>query len=160
MSESKVYKLNKQRQAGSAEGMFKYYFYDNGVLMVAEVEEEKFDKLIELDSAYYNSDRREKDHKVTKFEASPHRKKFCATSVNDLSDKEQLFSFEDMEDNADFEKSLSVLSAVDREIYRLCVEKECTQTEAAEALGKTQSHIAKHLAKINKQIEEASFQDI
>lgn len=65
MPENRAYKLNKQKQPASTEGKFLYYFYNHGILTFAEVTEEQFDKLVSLDTAFYNNNRRAHNHKTS-----------------------------------------------------------------------------------------------
>lgn len=58
MPENRAHKLNKQKQPAPTEGKFLYYFHNHGILTSAEVTEEQFDKLVSLDTAFYNNDRR------------------------------------------------------------------------------------------------------
>lgn len=65
MPENRAYKLNKQKQPAPAEGKFLYYFYHHGKLTSVEVTEEQFDKLVSLDTDFYNNNRRAHDHKTS-----------------------------------------------------------------------------------------------
>ena len=65
MPETRAYKLNELKQPAATEGVFLYYFYDRGKLSSCEVTEYQFDRLVELDTEMYNSDRVEKAHKAT-----------------------------------------------------------------------------------------------
>lgn len=65
MPETRAYKLNELKQPTATEGMFLYYFFDRGKLSSCEVTEYQFDRLVELDTEMYNSDRVEKAHKAT-----------------------------------------------------------------------------------------------
>ena len=58
MPETRAYKLNEQKQPAATEGMFLYCFYDRGKLASVEVDEYKFDRLVELDTEMYNNERR------------------------------------------------------------------------------------------------------
>ena len=50
MSENRAYKLNAQRQPGSKQGTFLYYYYDaDGHLTCDELNRKLFDKLLEMD---------------------------------------------------------------------------------------------------------------
>ena len=58
MSENRAYKLNAQRQPGSKQGTFLYYYYDaDGHLTCDELNSKLFDKLVEMDDKYYNLER-------------------------------------------------------------------------------------------------------
>lgn len=65
MPETCAYKLNELKQSAATKGMFLYYFYDRGKLSSCEVTEYQFDRLVELDTEMYNSDRVEKAHRAT-----------------------------------------------------------------------------------------------
>ena len=63
MSENRAYKLNAQRQPGSKQGTFLYYYYNaDGHLTCDELNSKLFDKLVEMDDKYYNLERRTKYH--------------------------------------------------------------------------------------------------
>ena len=139
-----------------------YYFYDRGKLTSVEVDEYKVDRLVELDTEMYNSDRVEKAHKATyvKTDGKTYYKKIdMENDAGTLLDEEQRGMLEDVTEQVAADKRLAVLSEEDREIYRLYYLEEYTQTEIAEALGKTQSYVAKHLAKIEDALSGSSESD-
>ena len=72
MPENKAYKLNAQRQPGSKQGTFIYYYYDaDGHLTCDELNSKLFDKLVEMDDKYYNLERRTKYHDAAHTKLSP-----------------------------------------------------------------------------------------
>ena len=151
MSEIRAYKLNKQKQPATTEGMFLYYFYDRGKLSSCQVTEYQFDRLVDLDTEMYNSDRCEKAHKATYVKEDGktyYRKIDVENDDGTLPDKVQVEKLEQVTEQATADKRLSVLSEEDRKIYELYYVDDCTQAEIAEEIGKTQSYVAKHLAKI------------
>ena len=152
MPENRAYKLNKQKQPAPTEGKFLYYFYNHGILTSAEVTEEQFDKLISLDTAFYNNNRRAHDHKTSlaRYMAQKHKK--GPVSVEEKEDEELRLIQDDIIEQSDDAAVVATFSEEDQTIYSLCVEQHLTQTEAAKALGKSQSYIAKHMAKIEQRL--------
>ncbi len=162
MPETRAYKLNELKQPAATEGVFLYYFYDRGKLSSCEVTEYQFDRLVELDTEMYNSDRVEKAHKATCVKAdgkSYYKKIDMENDDGTLLDEKQRGMLEDITEQATADKRLSVLSKEDREIYELYYLEEYTQVEIAEEIGKTQSYVAKHLAKIEDALSGSSESD-
>jgi RNA polymerase sigma factor (sigma-70 family) len=162
MPETRAYKLNELKQPAATEGMFLYYFYDKGKLTSVEVDEHQFDRLVELDTEMYNSDRVEKAHKATYVKAdgkSYYKKIDMENDDGTLLDEKQRGMLEDVTEQATADKRLSALSEEDREIYRHYFLEEYTQAEIAEEIGKTQSYVAKHLAKIEDALSGSSESD-
>lgn len=159
MPETRAYKLNELKQPAATEGMFLYYFYDRGKLSSCEVTEYQFDRLVELDTEMYNSDRVEKAHKATYVKAdgkSYYKKIDMENDDGTLLDEKQRGMLEDITEQATADKRLSALSKEDKEIYELYYLEEYTQAEIAEEIGKTQSYVAKHLAKIEDALSGSS----
>lgn len=162
MPETCAYKLNELKQSAATKGMFLYYFYDRGKLSSCEVTEYQFDRLVELDTEMYNSDRVEKAHRATYVKAdgkSYYKKIDVENDDGTLLDEKQRGMLEDITEQATADKRLSVLSKEDREIYELYYLEEYTQVEIAEEIGKTQSYVAKHLAKIEDALSGSSKSD-
>lgn len=162
MPETCAYKLNELKQSAATKGMFLYYFYDRGKLSSCEVTEYQFDRLVELDTEMYNSDRVEKAHRATYVKAdgkSYYKKIDMGNDDGTLLDEKQRGMLEDITEQATADKRLSVLSKEDREIYELYYLEEYTQVEIAEEIGKTQSYVAKHLAKIEDALSGSSESD-
>lgn len=161
MPETCAYKLNELKQSEATKGMFLYYFYDRGKLSSCEVTEYQFDRLVELDTEMYNSDRVEKAHRATyvKADGKSYYKKIDMENDGTLLDEKQRGMLEDITEQATADKRLSVLSKEDREIYELYYLEEYTQVEIAEEIGKTQSYVAKHLAKIEDALSGSSESD-
>lgn len=162
MPETCAYKLNELKQPAATEGVFLYYFYDRGKLSSCEVTEYQFDRLVELDTEMYNSDRVEKAHKATCVKAdgkSYYKKIDMENDDGTLLDEKQRGMLEDITEQATADKRLSVLPEEDREIYELYYLEEYTQAEIAEEIGKTQSYVAKHLAKIEDALSGSSESD-
>lgn len=162
MPETCAYKLNELKQSAATKGMFLYYFYDRGKLSSCEVTEYQFDRLVELDTEMYNSDRVEKAHRATYVKAdgkSYYKKIDMENDDSTLLDEKQRGMLEDITEQATADKRLSVLSKEDREIYELYYLEEYTQVEIAEEIGKTQSYVAKHLAKIEDALSGSSESD-
>ena len=162
MPETCAYKLNELKQSAATKGMFLYYFYDRGKLSSCEVTEYQFDRLAELDTEMYNSDRVEKAHRATYVKAdgkSYYKKIDMENDDGTLLDEKQRGMLEDITEQATADKRLSVLSKEDREIYELYYLEEYTQVEIAEEIGKTQSYVAKHLAKIEDALSGSSESD-
>ena len=162
MPETCAYKLNELKQSAATKGMFLYYFYDRGKLSSCEVTEYQFDRLVELDTEMYNSDRVEKAHRATYVKADGkfyYKKIDMENDDGTLLDEKQRGMLEDITEQATADKRLSVLSKEDREIYELYYLEEYTQVEIAEEIGKTQSYVAKHLAKIEDALSGSSESD-
>lgn len=162
MPETCAYKLNELKQSAATKGMFLYYFYDRGKLSSCEVTEYQFDRLVELDTEMYSSDRVEKAHRATYVKAdgkSYYKKIDMENDDGTLLDEKQRGMLEDITEQATADKRLSVLSKEDREIYELYYLEEYTQVEIAEETGKTQSYVAKHLAKIEDALSGSSESD-
>lgn len=152
MSEKRAYKLNEQKQLATTEGMFLYYFYDRGKLTSVEVDEYKFDRLVELDTETYNSDRREEAHKATYVKADGrtyYKKIDMENDDGTLLDEQQCGMLDEVIESATADRRLAVLPDEDRKIYQLYYMDEHTQVEIAKELGKTQGYVAKHIAKID-----------
>lgn len=64
MKVTKAYKLNKEKQPAEENGKFIYYFYNNHKLDSIAVDEEQWEKLVELDTEMYNGNRKHKTHSV------------------------------------------------------------------------------------------------
>ena len=64
MKVNRAYKLNKEKQPAEEKGKLLYYFYNNHKLDSIAVDEEQWEKLVELATEMYNSNRRHKDHSV------------------------------------------------------------------------------------------------
>ena len=110
----------------------------------------------------YNSDRVEKAHRATYVKAdgkSYYKKIDMENDDGTLLDEKQRGMLEDITEQATADKRLSVLSKEDREIYELYYLEEYTQVEIAEEIGKTQSYVAKHLAKIEDALSGSSESD-
>ena len=162
MPETRAYKLNKERQPASTEGMLLYYFYDRGKLTSCEVTEYQFDRLVKLDKKMYNNERRAEAHKATYVKADGrtyYKKIDMENDDGTLLDEKQRSALESIVEQATVEKRLSVLSEEDRKIYELYYVDNSTQTEIAEELGKTQSYVAKRLSKIDEVISGADESD-
>ena len=152
MEETRAYKLNEKKQSAATEGMFLYYFYDRGKLTSVEVDEYKFDRLVELDTETYNSDRREEAHKATyvKADGKTYYKKIdMENDDGTLLDEQQCGMLDEVIESATADRRLAVLPDEDRKIYQLYYMDEHTQVEIAKELGKTQGYVAKHIAKID-----------
>jgi len=162
MPETRAYKLNELKQPAQTKGMFLYYFYDRGKLTSVEVTEYQFDRLVDLDTEMYNSDRVEKAHKATYVKAdgkSYYKKIDMENDDGTLLDEKQRGMLKDITEQATADKRLAVLSEEDREIYRLYYLEEYTQAEIAEEIGKTQSYVAKHIAKVEDALSGSSESD-
>lgn len=61
----RAYKLNKEKWAADENGKYLYYFHDRKKLTSVALPEEQFDKLVAMDSEFYNLERRENAHKTT-----------------------------------------------------------------------------------------------
>lgn len=73
-------------------------------------------------------------------------------SVEEKEDEELRLIQDDIFEQSDDAAVVATFSEENRTIYSLCVEQHLTQTEAAKALGKSQSYIAKHMAKIEERL--------
>lgn len=161
----KAYKLNKEKQRAAEDGKFLYYFYDRHKLTSVVLLEDKFDKLVAIDSEFYNLERREHSHKTTV-------KRYGDSNIYKNIDVENddfgQNSADDEEENAipgadftdkidkqcDIERKVSSLSPDDGNIYNLYYVQGYRQTEIAEELGKTQSYVAKRLMKIDDALRD------
>lgn len=138
------------------------YFYDRGKLTSVEVEEYKFDRLVELDTEMYNSDRGEKAHKATyvKADGKAYYKKIdMENDDGTLLDEKQRGMLEEVIESATADRRMTVLSDEDREIYQLYYVDDCTQAEIAKEFGKTQGYVAKRLAKIDDVLSSSAESD-
>lgn len=122
------------------------------ILTSAEITEEQFDKLVSLDTAFYNNDRRAHDHKTSLAQHMAQKHKKGPVSVEEKEDEELRLIQDDIIEQSDDATVVATFSEEDRTIYSLCVEQHLTQTETAKALGKSQSYIAKHMAKIEERL--------
>ena len=161
----RAYKLNKEKRAADENGKFLYYFYDRHRLTSVALSEEKFDKLVAMDSEFYNLERREHAHKTT---FKRYGDSNIYKSIDIENDDFGQSSADDEEENAisgadftdkidkqcDIEKKVSSLSSDDGNIYNLYYVQGYRQTEIAEELGKTQGYVAKRLMKIDDALQE------
>ena len=161
----KAYKLNKEKQKVAEDGKFLYYFYDRHKLTAVALPEEKFDKLVAMDSEFYNLERRENAHKMT-FKKSANTNSYKKIDIE--KDDFGQSSADDEEENAipgadftdkidkqcDIERKVSSLSPDDGNIYNLYYVQGYRQTEIAEELGKTQGYVAKRLMKIDDALRD------
>jgi len=161
MEEKRAYKWNERRLKGEAEGTLKYYFYKDDGLGSIDVSEEQFNKLVALDTEMYNSDRREFRHHMSA-RAYLYRTKSLTPDIKTeakaeeaIPDKNYDEIFSDVIDTADEDMALSQLSDEDKEIYLLIVRDGFSQAEVAEKIGKTQSYVAKRLARITDTVNLA-----
>ena len=137
MKVNRAYKLNKEKQPAEEQGKFLYYFYNNHKLDSIAVDEEQWQKLVELDTEMYNGNRRYKEHSVK-----------LTDNVKPAVGEEKGFLHSDeyrSEEDYLRKKDIQALLAKDfdkqdREIYRLYDEEEFTQKEIAEML-QTNYHI-------------------
>lgn len=161
----KAYKLNKEKQKAAENGKFLYYFYDRHRLTSVALPEEKFDKLIAMDSEFYNLERRENAHKTTFKRYGDSNIYKCIDIENDdfgqgLADDEEKNAIpgadftDKIDKQCDIEKKVSSLSFDDGNIYNLYYVQGYRQTEIAEELGKTQSYVAKRLMKIDDALRD------
>ena len=160
--ETRAYKLNKQKQPAETEGMYLYYFYDRGKLSSCEVTEYQFDRLVKMDTEMYNGNRREEAHKAVYVKSDG--KIYCKTidtehDDNTLLDDNQHNKLENITDEIVIGNRLQSLSEEDRKIYEQYYKKGYKQERIAEELRKTQSYVAKHLAKIEETISGSSESD-
>ena len=58
MKENKAYKLNKEKQPAEENGKYLYYFYNDEKLDSIAVDDAQWEKLVALDTAMYNNERR------------------------------------------------------------------------------------------------------
>lgn len=161
----KAYKLNKEKQKATEGGKFLYYFYDRHKLTSVALPEEKFDKLVAMDSEFYNLERREKAHKTT---VKRYGDSNIYKNIDIENDDFGQSSADDEEENSipgadftdkidkqcDIEKKVSSLSPDDGNIYNLYYVQGYRQAEIAEELGKTQSYVAKRLMKIDDALRD------
>lgn len=162
MLETRAYKLNKQKQPAATKGMFLYYFYDRGKLTSTEVTEYQFDRLVEFDTEMYNNERRAEAHKAIYVKAvgkAYYKKIDMENDDGTLLDEKQQGMLESVTEQVATAKRLSVLSEEDMEIYQLYYVDACTQADIAEEIGKTQSYVAKHLAKIEDALNGSTESD-
>lgn len=127
-----------------------------------EVTEYQFDRMVELDTEMYNADRREKTHKITYVKANGktyYKKIDMEHDDGTLFDEKQRDKLEGIVEQGTIDKRLSALSDEDKEIYRLYTDEDYTQDEIAEVIGKTQSYVAKYLAKIEDEINGSKESD-
>ena len=161
----KAYKLNKKKQKATEDGKFLYYFYDRHRLTSVALSEEKFDKLVAMDSEFYNLERRENAHKTT-FKRYGDSNIYKSIDIeNDdfgqgLADDEEENAIpgadftDKIDKQCDIERKVSSLSPDDGNIYNLYYVQGYRQTEIAEELGKTQSYVAKRLMKIDDALRD------
>lgn len=154
MSENRAYKLNAQRQPGSKQGTFLYYYYDaDGHLTCDELNSKLFDKLVEMDDKYYNLERRTKYHDAAHTKLSPHNHVFRPQKPEDLPDKKMDTHLSTYEEQADLQRMINQFHGDNKVIFRMYYLERKKQEVIAKFLGKTQSYVSKRLAKIKEVIE-------
>lgn len=101
-------------------GKFLYYFYDRHKLTSVALPEEKFNKLVAMDSEFYNLERRENAHKTT-FKESANINGYKKIDI-DKDDFGQS-SADDEEENAipsgDFTDKIDKQSDIEKEVSSL-----------------------------------------
>lgn len=154
MPENRAYKLNAQKQPGSKNGTFMYYYYDaDGHLTCDELNRKLFDKLVEMDDKYYNLERRTKYHDAAHTKPSPHNHVFRPQKPEDLPDKKMDTRLSTYEEQADLQGMITQFHGDDKVIFRMYYLERKKQEAIAKFLGKTQSYVSKRLAKIKEVIE-------
>ena len=149
MKVNRAYKLNKEKQPAEGKGKFLYFFYNNHKLDSIAVDEEQWEKLVELDTEMYNGNRRHKDHSVK-----------LTDNVKPAVDAEKGFLHSkkfDSEDDFLRKKDIENLlhrefSELDRDIYAL-YEDKFTQKEIAKQVGLSQGEVSKRLTEMFSAIE-------
>ena len=154
MPENRAYKLNAQRQPGSKQGTFLYYYYNaDGHLTSDELNRKLFDKLVEMDDKYYNLERRTKYHDAAHTKLSPHNHVFRPQKTEDLPDKKIYTHLSTYEEQADMQRMITQFHGDDKVIFRMYYSERKKQEAIAKFLGKTQSYVSKRLSKIKEVIE-------
>ena len=153
MPENRAYELNAQRQPGSKQGTFLYYYDADGLLTCDELNSKLFDKLVEMDSEYYNLERRTKYHDAAHTKLSPHNHVFRPQKPEDLPDKKMDAHLSTYEDQADLQGMITQFHGDNKVIFRMYYLERKKQEAIAKFLGKTQSYVSKRLAKISEVIE-------
>lgn len=154
MPKNRAYKLNAQRQPGNKRGTFLYYYYDaDGLLTCDELNRKLFDKLVKMDSEYYNLERRTKYHDAAHTRLSPHNHIFRPQKPEDLPDKKMDTHLSTYEEQADLHGMITQFHGDNKVIFRMYYLERKKQEVIAKFLGKTQSYVSKRLAKIKEVIE-------
>lgn len=154
MPENKAYKLNAQRQPGSKQGTFIYYYYDaEGRLTCDELNRKLFDKLVKMDDEYYDLERRTKYHDAAHTKLSPHNHVFRPQKPEDLPNDEMDARLHTYEEQADLQGMITQFHGDNKVIFRMYYLERKKQEVIAKFLGKTQSYVSKRLAKIKEVIE-------
>ena len=149
MKVNRAYKLNKEKQPAEENGKFLYYFYNNHKLDSIAVDEEQWEKLVELDTEMYNGNRRHKTHSV---ELTDNVKPAVDAEKGFLHSK-KFDSEDDFLRKKDIENLLlREFSELDRDIYAL-YEDKFTQKEIAKKVGLSQGEVSKRLTEMFSAIE-------
>ena len=131
MKVNRAYKLNKEKQPAEEQGKFIYYFYNNHKLDSIAVDEEQWEKLVELDTEMYNGNRRHKTHSVELTD----NVKPAVDADNGFLHSKKFDSEDDFLRKKDIENLLlRDFSELDRDIYAL-YEDKFTQKEIAKKVG-------------------------
>ena len=126
MKVNRAYKLNKEKQPAEEQGKFLYYFYNNPKLDSIAVDEEQWEKLVELDTEMFNSNRRHKEHTVKLTD----NVKSAVGEEKGFLHSDEYRSEEDYLRKEDIQALLARdFDEQDREIYKLHIEEDYTQKE-------------------------------
>ena len=149
MKVNRAYKLNKEKQPAEENGKFLYYFYNNHKLDCIAVDEEQWEKLVELDTEMYNGNRRHKGHSVKLTD----NVKPAVGADNGFLHSKKFDSEDDFLRKKDIENLLlKEFSELDSDIYAL-YEDKFTQKEIAKMVGLSQSEVSKRLTEMFSAIE-------
>ena len=153
------YVLNRGRVRRTTDGKYKYYYPNSSKAKAVTMSEDFYLLLSELDRKEYNNDRKEIRHRG---ELTPYHDDYEYEKTNpwnNVPDQNTFFVQDDICERLDRETVLAKLSDLDRKIYCLCVELDCTQTVAAKILKLNQSTIARRLAVVYDLVETERFND-
>ena len=153
------YVLNRKRVKVTADGKYKYRYPQDNDTIIIEVPEDCYLLLSELDREEYNNDRKEFRHRG---EAPTYHDDYEyeeTDPLGNLPDETTYGMQDDICERLDRETVLAKLSDVDKKIYNLCVEKDYSQTKAAEILELNQSTVARRLAVIYDLVETERLND-
>lgn len=156
MKVNRAYKLNKEKHPAEEQGKFLYYFYNNHKLDSIAVDKEQWEKLVELDTEMFNSNRRHKEHTVKLTD----NVKSAVGEEKGFLHSDEYRSEEDYLRKEDIQALLARdFDEQDREIYKLHIEEDYTQKEIAEELGISQGQVSKRLTEMFSAIETEDLKD-
>lgn len=165
--DKQAYHLNKKKQQAKTEGKFLYYYPCTDKSMadvcvgkkwyvVVEVTEAEWKSLIELDRLEYNNEHAASRHKADALSADEDSLK--PSQQEKQLNRDTPFSLI-VEAKIDRERLNKYLTPMEQEIVEICIDRDDSQTTAAQCLHVSQGYISATLKRIEDKIFELEFEN-